>query len=364
MIKKHAIDGSQERWSGTIAELCALPVQTPEIQRDVDPDRVDTIVEYQEARLRASGSFLFLGDLAMLMNDHGQLWIVDGQHRLRAARRLAAVCPDYPVTVLVVSVDAVKLSEAFRLINAAVPVPDWIIAGTLQARQRSMLRSVEAAVRKLYGSFLSNATTPRRPNVSLSALVSALVTAACRHPDVFPDDPDRVITYLKWCNARLRERHPGTATTAAAVEKATKSNVQPLFYGNEPTFEFLSDWLAEFPADDTSAPDEPLRARRQGIPKATRVALWNRTFGERRGVGACFCCKRDITQQSFECGHIVAAARGGTDALENLRPLCATCNRSMGAEDMDAFMQRTGLARIGRDVVAFDPFRGGPTTMY
>jgi hypothetical protein len=51
--------------------------------------------------------------------------------------------------------------------------------------------------------------------------------------------------------------------------------------------------------------------------------VWNRDFGERQGVGACACCRGEVTQQSFQCGHVVAVAQGGTDALTNLRPVCA-----------------------------------------
>lgn len=349
-MKKQALDnGQQERWHGTLADICALQVQSPEIQRDVDPDRVQAICDFQEARLRERGSYLFLGDLALLMNDRGRLWIVDGQHRLRAAQRLCAACADHPCSVLVLSSDAVGLQEAFRLVNTAVPVPEWLVDGTVQARQRCMLRAVESDLRRRFGSFLSTATTPRRPNVSLSALMSALATAACRRPGEFPAEPEHVVAYLLWCNRRLRGNGP---VSTAAVDKAARAGVEPLFFANDLTFEFVQGWLDQWLATPPEAPEAPTRPRR-AIPKATRIALWNRTFGERRGIGACHCCRREVTQQDFECGHVVAAARGGTDALDNLRPLCATCNRSMGAEDMDAFMKRTGLGRVGPGPASF-----------
>lgn len=361
MIKKQSIDGAQERWHATLAELSALPVQTPEIQRDVDADRVNAIVSYQMDRLHCTGSMLFLGDIAILLNDKGQLWIVDGQHRLRAARHLVSTRPDHPVSVLVISSESLTLQQAFKLVNTAVPVPEWLVEGTIQARQRCMLRSVEAALRKRFGSFLSSATTPRRPNVSLSALVSALATASCRHRDAFPSEPPGVIAYLMWCNNRLRSMHETSTLVVSAIDKATRNNSEPLFFSVDPTFEFISEWVSEWPSledsrQENTAPLTAPRDRRVAIPKATRVALWNNTFGERRGVGACFCCKQEVTQQSFECGHVLAVARGGTDAIDNLRPLCKTCNRSMGTEDMPAFMERTGLNRAARSPVAFDPF--------
>jgi 5-methylcytosine-specific restriction endonuclease McrA len=80
--------------------------------------------------------------------------------------------------------------------------------------------------------------------------------------------------------------------------------------------------------------------RRRKIPAAVRFALWNATFGEHQGSGTCQCCKRVVTQQAFEAGHIVAVSRGGSDSISNLRVICALCNRSMGNTNMDEFMAR------------------------
>ena len=80
--------------------------------------------------------------------------------------------------------------------------------------------------------------------------------------------------------------------------------------------------------------------RRRRIPAAVRFALWNATFGEHKGAGTCFCCGRSISQQTFEAGHVVAVARGGADSLDNLRPICGPCNKSMGSTNMMEFIDR------------------------
>jgi 5-methylcytosine-specific restriction endonuclease McrA len=67
--------------------------------------------------------------------------------------------------------------------------------------------------------------------------------------------------------------------------------------------------------------------------------VWNAWVpgAARAGEGACACCGRSITQQDFECGHVVAAARGGSTRVDNMRPVCRACNRSMGVTDMREF---------------------------
>ena len=52
------------------------------------------------------------------------------------------------------------------------------------------------------------------------------------------------------------------------------------------------------------------------------------------------CCKhQDIRQIEFHCGHIIAEKNGGTTTIQNLRPICAQCNLSMGTKDMNEFMK-------------------------
>jgi hypothetical protein len=61
-------------------------------------------------------------------------------------------------------------------------------------------------------------------------------------------------------------------------------------------------------------------------------------MGKDNGTGKCFACTyNDIRSSSFECGHIVAVACGGENTIENLRPVCAACNKSMGKMNLDDY---------------------------
>jgi 5-methylcytosine-specific restriction endonuclease McrA len=92
------------------------------------------------------------------------------------------------------------------------------------------------------------------------------------------------------------------------------------------------------------------KTKRKSIPRAVRDRVWNEAFGEKSGVGMCSCCCRELTQQSFECGHVIAQARGGEDTPANMRPLCRACNRSMSTRDMDEFRKTHFGLRTEDDV--------------
>lgn len=87
------------------------------------------------------------------------------------------------------------------------------------------------------------------------------------------------------------------------------------------------------------------------IPAALRVAVWNAYIGAKMGESLCFCCGLEpVLRSNYECGHIRSRAKGGPDRLENLRPVCSTCNKSMGTKNMIEFADKYGFpTRLSRN---------------
>jgi hypothetical protein len=79
---------------------------------------------------------------------------------------------------------------------------------------------------------------------------------------------------------------------------------------------------------------------RKSIPKKVRGEVWSSHFGSSMD-GGCYCCKKSLHAfDDWHAGHIIAHANGGNDSASNLRPVCGSCNLSMGTENMDAFKAR------------------------
>ena len=82
--------------------------------------------------------------------------------------------------------------------------------------------------------------------------------------------------------------------------------------------------------------------RKKRISAALREAVWNTWIGPSVGSHPCLCCRRnEIRQLSFHCGHVLAETNGGQTTIDNLRPICAKCNLSMGKQDMREFQKQT-----------------------
>ena len=92
--------------------------------------------------------------------------------------------------------------------------------------------------------------------------------------------------------------------------------------------------------------------RKATIPHALRRTVWNTYIGEDIGSTECYVgCKTKITQLTFECGHVQAESMGGLLTLDNLRPICSSCNKSMGTKNMHDFMKIYGFKNDLIDVI-------------
>jgi len=81
------------------------------------------------------------------------------------------------------------------------------------------------------------------------------------------------------------------------------------------------------------------KAKRKSIPKAVKEKVWFKYFGHRMN-GKCYACRRPISFTNFEVGHNKPRSKGGKDTVSNLRPICRSCNRSMGTMSIETFKRR------------------------
>jgi len=84
--------------------------------------------------------------------------------------------------------------------------------------------------------------------------------------------------------------------------------------------------------------------RRKTIPKILKDLTWQKWIGDHIAKAKCLCCGiNEIKMNSFHCGHVISEADGGPTTVENLRPICATCNLSMRTQNMVKFKQQHAL---------------------
>jgi len=96
------------------------------------------------------------------------------------------------------------------------------------------------------------------------------------------------------------------------------------------------------PKAETDSEKEPKPKKK--ISQLMKRRVWAKHIGEEIGKHKCLCCNMtDITQLTFNCGHIVAEAKGGELTIENLIPICQSCNSSMGTHNLNEYKALHGL---------------------
>ena len=79
------------------------------------------------------------------------------------------------------------------------------------------------------------------------------------------------------------------------------------------------------------------------IPKKVRTDVWNTFIGPNIPIHRCLCClKTTICMTDFQVGHVLSEHCGGNLNIDNLRPICASCNISMGTTNMKEYVVKYG----------------------
>ena len=90
--------------------------------------------------------------------------------------------------------------------------------------------------------------------------------------------------------------------------------------------------------------------RKKTIPKILKDLTWQKWIGDDIAKTKCMCCGiNEIKMNSFHCGHVVSEAMGGPTTVDNLRPVCATCNLSMRTQNMNTFKETHGLGYLSQE---------------
>ena len=101
-----------------------------------------------------------------------------------------------------------------------------------------------------------------------------------------------------------------------------------------------SDSESESESKFNKLKDIDKKYKKGSIPKAVKRSVWDKWVGKDIGATKCLCCKhQEIRQIEFHCGHILAEKNGGDTNVNNLMPICAQCNLSMGTMNIKEFQK-------------------------
>lgn len=318
-----------------LADVVKMPIELAKCQRELDQDRVDEIVTYHRNLLVEQGEICFINCIT-LCRACDKLYLVDGQHRYEAMKRLEQLAPDCNVHIEEIDLSRTSLTiyQVFALINKAVPVPEYVIETMSDQVRRDVMDVVKSHMRGLYKAYDSKATNPRRPNLKLDTLVKVV----CDNT-ILPKlntDPQRIVDMVKWVNAQL--------STLVDVPPKKASNAEVCYIGMCPDWqESFTSWALNHYCCNPKIPIPSIRlypkrpSSKRKIPAAIKKAVWLSIFPGKL-KGECLLCRGELDAMDFEAGHIVPESKmGGDIAVKNLVPMCGKCNKSVGSRHLEEY---------------------------
>ena len=112
----------------------------------------------------------------------------------------------------------------------------------------------------------------------------------------------------------------------------------------------LSSNKDESKKDESKKDDKEKKVKKpkEKIPASVKNTLWSQHFPNVL-EGKCKCCQTEvISRNNFDCGHIISEKEGGKIHLDNLKPICRSCNSSMGTQNMTDYMIKYGFDKISK----------------
>ena len=111
------------------------------------------------------------------------------------------------------------------------------------------------------------------------------------------------------------------------------SDYKKAFYVNNKLKDFIFTMSDGCDAMEIDTDDEKKKVprgtkKKQYINKRLRNEVWSSYMGSVFS-GFCYCCNRkSIDVFSYHCGHVLSEHHGGKTTIQNLRPICSSCNTS------------------------------------
>lgn len=333
-----------------------------EIQRNLDAEHLAELKQFQRA-YRAAHGYYFFPNPIFLAQYGGRYAVLDGQHRLESVRYLlseadaaagGAACAGVDAG-LVLPVSVVQLrsieeyDDLFVALNKSKPVRlyrhvrDW----------KAVLKRLQTYFAQTYPAYLRKTQRPRVPHLNLEALLAHMdehnsVARIGLDYDALVGEIDALnhCYRLHW-RTLIQEKRlvPNIEShVAACVAKCPK---RPLFLGIYRSFEWLHRLeLRAREGVPYMTMNHVLATHRPKLPRRLKKQVWRKRNGEAL-AGHCYVCADPLEFDTFECGHVCAVVRGGRAVLENLEPICRTCNGDMGTDDLEEYRARWGAAAAG-----------------
>ena len=280
----------------------------------------------------------FFPNTIIIANFDKKNYIVDGQHRISCIQRLTKTDPNYKFYVLVntINVETIQeLDSKYIAVNKNKPVPlfdnmdEW----------KNFATHIQQFLNQNYSIYFSNSEKPHIPNFNEHKLMSYIndkdiAKKTSNNYRKFIEEIKNLNIFYQQSYSLNNVSNYFSGNISKYIHKAIdKQQNNPFVLGIFRDFEWIDRIIYKI---ETGTEYEKM----QHVKKNTRIKIKK---GLRRNVwekhnshtkGKCYVCSKEIHYDDFECGHIQSVFYGGRTHINNLMPICSSCNKDMGIQNL------------------------------
>ena len=337
----------------TIKDLVNTPISIPSEQRIIVPETISEIEEYQETFFKKHKHFNFIGTINVhFCEEDNKFYLMDGQHRYRTITKLYnKQYHDEKVTIELITVPIYQhVLENYKILNKNTPLPEWS-----PNIDENIPKQVFVSIRNQFPNIFKKTKNTKRPFINQNDFQEALGYLTEKLNEINKTQTHVTEEYLKTLVLnKNNQMQKWTVESYQQIRKGVKwenykkiADNHQFYLGMHKTNgqEYHFDWVKEIIQQETGYSLPKIKninpkTKKKKIPKQLKIEVWNKYIGEEHGASYCYCCRKEkITSHTFQAGHFIAEAKGGRTILNNLRPICAGCNQSMGTENMRTYIE-------------------------
>lgn len=328
--------------------LNVIEYQPTHIQRLLNETHVLNLVDDQIEEFAKWGQFSVLQSITCA-DFNNKRYVLDGQHRIAAFKMLKNLhySLNQFIPLVVYKVNSIdELKHYYVRINKHHPInplettEDWFKFG----KQFCVWLKTE------YHPYIKNTDkTCNCPHINLREMIEYMrrMNVFERMSTVTVDNEslDAIYKTIRDINAYMVEHYDTMkrlqfiSDFKKKIEKCYDKNpTKPCFLGVWRQFEWIemSLYLIKHKKHVSQIELSLFNCDRMKIPKMLRNQVWMKRNGNIM-EGKCFVCDAILQFENMECGHVIPHVYNGTLTLDNLEPICKTCNRDMGIMNMNEY---------------------------
>lgn len=317
-----------------------LNIKTPEWQRETYNDKITDIINFQIKTYEKTNKFMFINNIVIdYCIEDDTFYLIDGQHRYNAAIELDK---SYDVHIniwfeFILSRDLTEVKEHFDLINKHTLQPENV---------SDITKKIFNYYQNKYIKIFKSTQTTKKPYIQSNAferavtyLIDELNKKYNREHSIeeiktiINNKNDKCSKYTldKW------KKIKDLKNLKSIIDIADENKFYLGIY-TQSKKDYTYKWILEILENNEIKNEFQNPVKKKKIPPMKKQQVWDYW---KCGVNKskCHCCRiATIYYNSYHCGHVIAESNGGTLDIENLRPICQSCNSSMNNKNMIDYM--------------------------